>query len=157
MIQTEFEFELPKGYIDDNGTLHRKGRMRLATAADEILPYRDPRVRSNPRYLNVIVISRVLVELGELKNNGKNTNEITPNIIENLFVQDFNALGQLYQKINSTTISYPLDKIYEEIAFIAYYFHWSFEEILNMEHETRTRWVQEISKINSKRNHQIQD
>ena len=44
-LQTEFEFVLPKGYIDDNGNLHREGSMRLATAMDEILPLRDPRVR----------------------------------------------------------------------------------------------------------------
>ena len=45
-------------------------------------------------------------------------------------------------------ISYPLEKIYEEVAFVAYHFHWSFEEILNMEHRDRQKWVQEISSIN---------
>lgn len=45
---TEFEFELPRGYLDENGELHKKGVMRMATAADEILPLRDPRVVSNP-------------------------------------------------------------------------------------------------------------
>lgn len=45
-------------------------------------------------------------------------------------------------------ISYPLEKIYEEVAFIAYHFHWSFEEIMNMEHRDRQRWVEEISSIN---------
>ena len=56
---TEFEFELPKGYVDGNGEIHKKGIMRLATAADEILPLRDPRVVSNPGYLTIILLSRV--------------------------------------------------------------------------------------------------
>jgi hypothetical protein len=47
-------------------------------------------------------------------------------------------------------ISYPLGKIYEEVAFIAYHFHWSFEEMMNMEHRDRQRWVEEISSINKK-------
>ncbi len=45
-------------------------------------------------------------------------------------------------------IGYPLDRLYEEVAFIAYHFHWSYEEIMNMEHKERQRWVEEISKIN---------
>ena len=59
-MQTEFEFELPKGYVDANGDLHRKGVMRLATAADEILPMRDPKVQQNPGYLSIILLSRVI-------------------------------------------------------------------------------------------------
>jgi len=43
---------------------------------------------------------------------------------------------------------YPLKQIYEEIAFIAYHFHWSYEEIVNMEHKERQKWVREISQIN---------
>ncbi|HWP92881.1 MAG TPA: DUF6760 family protein [Thermodesulfobacteriota bacterium] len=45
-------------------------------------------------------------------------------------------------------IGYPLDRIYEEVAFIAYHFHWTHEEIMNMEHRERQRWVEEISRIN---------
>ncbi len=47
-------------------------------------------------------------------------------------------------------IGYPLDKIYEEVAFIAYYFHWQYEDIMNLEHRERQRWCEEISKINRK-------
>jgi len=65
-FQTEIEFELPKGYVDDSGTLHRRGTMRLATAADEILPLRDPRVQQNEAYLTVIVLARVITRLGSL-------------------------------------------------------------------------------------------
>ena len=57
-FQTEFEFELPRGYVDQNGEVHRRGVMRLATAADEIMPLRDPRVQQNPGYLTVILLSR---------------------------------------------------------------------------------------------------
>ena len=65
---TEFEFELPRGYVDENGEVHKKGVMRLATAADEILPLRDPRVVSNPAYLTIILLSRVVTSLGTLTN-----------------------------------------------------------------------------------------
>ena len=56
MFQTEFAFELPKGYIDGNGTLHKKGMMRLATAGDEIIPMKDPRVQQNPSYITIILL-----------------------------------------------------------------------------------------------------
>ena len=48
MLQTEFPFTLPRGYVDAEGTLHREGVMRLATAFDEIAPMKDPRVQANP-------------------------------------------------------------------------------------------------------------
>ena len=78
---TEFEFELPRGYLDENGELHKKGVMRMATAADEILPLRDPRVVSNPAYLTIILLSRVITSLGTLTN-------IRPTHIEKLFSAD---------------------------------------------------------------------
>lgn len=45
---------------------------------------------------------------------------------------------------------YPSDKLYEEVAFVAYHFHWSQDDILNLEHSRRQRWVAEINKINNK-------
>jgi hypothetical protein len=93
-FQTEIEFELPKGYVDDGGTLHRKGVMRLATAADEILPLRDPRVRENEAYLAVIVLSRVIVRLGSLK-------DIHPGVIEGLYASDLGYLQRLYETFNA--------------------------------------------------------
>ena len=65
-FQTEFEFSLPKGYVDDEGNLHKKGIMRLSTAADEILPLKDPRVQVNPAYLTVILLSRVIIKVGKI-------------------------------------------------------------------------------------------
>ena len=93
MFQTEFEFILPKGYLDPEGNLHRKGVMRLAKAMDEIVPLRDPRVKSNPAYSTVIILSRVITRLGAL-------DEVTPAVIENLFACDLNYLHQFYRQIN---------------------------------------------------------
>src|SRR5215210_4240060 len=92
-FQTEIEFELPKGYVDDAGTLHRRGTMRLATAADEILPLRDPRVQQNEAYLAVIVLARVITRLGSLA-------EVHTGVIENLYASDLAYLERLYEKFN---------------------------------------------------------
>lgn len=93
MFQTEFEFTLPKGYVDEDGSLHRDGVMRMATAADEILPLKDPRVQSNPAYLTVIILSRVITRLGELT-------DVNPRIIEGLFASDLSYLQEFYRNVN---------------------------------------------------------
>ncbi|CAB5669358.1 Uncharacterised protein [Delftia tsuruhatensis] len=90
---TEHEFTLPLGYRDGDGNLHRQGVMRLATAGDEILPLKDHRVQSNPSYLPVIVLSRVIVRLGSLQ-------MVNTQVIEELFSVDFNYLQELYNRIN---------------------------------------------------------
>ncbi len=92
-METEFEFELPKGYVDKNGDVHRRGTMRLATAADEILPMRDPRVQQNAGYLTIILLSRVITRLGTLST-------INTHVIEGLFTMDLAYLQDLYQRIN---------------------------------------------------------
>lgn len=92
-LQTEFEFTLPQGYADDEGSLHREGAMRLATAADEIKPLTDPRVQSNSSYLTIILLSRVVTQLGDLK-------EVSPHVIENLYVSDLEYLQDLYERVN---------------------------------------------------------
>lgn len=93
MLQTEFSFTLPKGYVDEAGTLHKQGTMRLATAADEITPLRDSRVQQNPAYLTVILLSRVVASLGGLK-------MVTPRVIEELYTSDFAYLQEMYNRIN---------------------------------------------------------
>ena len=93
-MQTEFEFELPKGYVDQNGDLHKRGTMRLATAADEILPLRDPRVQQHSGYLTIILLSRVITKLGTLS-------AVNTRVIENLFTMDLAYLQDMYQRINS--------------------------------------------------------
>ena len=101
-MQTEFEFKLPKGYVDANGDLHRDGIMRLATAADEILPLRDPRVQQNSGYLSIILLSRVITKLGTVT-------AISTRVIENLFTMDLVFLQDMYQRINMTdTPSYKV-------------------------------------------------
>ncbi|VVB94586.1 Uncharacterised protein [uncultured archaeon] len=93
ILQTEHDFTLPMGYVDEAGTLHRDGKMRLATAADEILPMKDPRVQNNPAYLTVILLSRVVTSLGSLK-------MVNPRVIEGLFAGDFAYLQEMYTRIN---------------------------------------------------------
>ncbi|MBD2189425.1 hypothetical protein [Pseudanabaena mucicola] len=93
MIQTEFEFTLPKGYVDSDGNLHRKGVMRLSRAIDEITPMRDPRVKTNPAYATVIILARVITKLGGL-------DEINAMVIENLFASDLSYLQKFYRQIN---------------------------------------------------------
>jgi hypothetical protein len=93
MFQTEYSFTLPMGYLDEEGTLHRDGTMRLATAADEILPLKDPRVQKNASYLVVILLSRVITRLGSVST-------ITPKTIEGLFAADLAYLQDLYNQIN---------------------------------------------------------
>jgi hypothetical protein len=103
-FRTEIDFELPKGYVDEAGTLHRRGVMRLATAADEILPLRDPRVQQNEAYLVVIVLARVIVRLGSLS-------EVHPGIIEGLYASDLAYLQRLYEQLNGDddVDSHPLN------------------------------------------------
>ncbi len=92
-LQTEFTFTLPKGYVDDHGTLHREGVMRLATARDEIDPLRDARVRENDSYLTIILLAKVVTRLGSLP-------MVTASTIENLFVADLSYLQDFYRIVN---------------------------------------------------------
>jgi len=93
MLQTEFSFTLPIGYVDGEGNLHQEGVMRLATAFDEIVPLKDPRVQSNPAYLVIILLTRVITRLGTLE-------VINPKVIEGLFAADLAYLQALYHRIN---------------------------------------------------------
>jgi hypothetical protein len=93
MFQTEYEFTLPFGYADGEGNLHRDGVMRLATAADEILPLKDPRVQGNQAYLIVILLSRVITRLGSVA-------QINPKVVEGLYAADLAYLQEFYNRIN---------------------------------------------------------
>lgn len=101
MFQTEYEFTLPMGFLDDEGTLHREGVMRLATAGDEIEPLKDARVQRNPAYLTVILLSRVVTRLGML-------DQVTPKTIESLFAADLAFLQETYNTINGGTGGSPV-------------------------------------------------
>ena len=95
MLQTEFPFVLPQGYVAPDGTVHREGVMRRATAMDEIAPLKDPRVKSNPGYLIIILLSRVITRIGDVA-------DIMVDVIENLFASDLAYLQDMYQRINHT-------------------------------------------------------
>jgi hypothetical protein len=95
MLQTEYPFTLPFGYPDAEGNLHKEGVMRLATAFDEIAPLKDPRVQSNPGYLLVILLSRVITKLGAM-------DRINPKVIEELYAADLAFLQDMYARINSS-------------------------------------------------------
>ena len=94
-FQEEFDFTLPRGYRDMDGNLHREGKMRLANAADEILPLRDARVQQNPAYLTVILLSRVITKLGDLP-------AVDTHVIERLYTMDLAYLQELYEQINTS-------------------------------------------------------
>lgn len=93
-LRTEFPFELPRGYVDESGTVHRRGVMRLATARDELIPLRDDRVRENAAYLSVVLIARVITRLGAIE-------DVHAGIVENLFAADLAFLQDFYRRINA--------------------------------------------------------
>lgn len=92
-LQTEYAFTLPRGYVDEGGTLHREGVMRLATALDEITPLRDSRVKANPSYLTIVLLARVVTKLGTL-------HDVNSTTIEGLFSADLAYLQDFYARIN---------------------------------------------------------
>jgi hypothetical protein len=93
-MRTEFAFELPRGYVDDSGTVHRSGIMRLATARDELVPLRDDRVRENSAYLTVVLLARVITRIGTIT-------DVHAGIVENLFASDLAFLQDMYRRINT--------------------------------------------------------
>jgi hypothetical protein len=93
-LRTEFSFTLPRGYVDRSGQIHRHGVMRLATARDELVPVHDDRVRENPAYLTVVLLARVITELGTLS-------DIHAGVIEGMFATDLAFLQDLYRRINT--------------------------------------------------------
>lgn len=93
-MQTEFDFTLPRGYVAPDGRVHRQGRIRLATALDEIQPMEDERVGRNGGYLSLLVLSRVITRLGDLPS-------VTPQIVGDLFAGDLAYLQDLYLRLNA--------------------------------------------------------
>ncbi len=94
-LQTVYPFRLPKGYIDSDGNLHREGTMRLATAGDELRALRDPRVKADESYLNAVLLSQVIVSLGTIS-------QMTPEMMEGLFIADMEYLQTMYDTINKS-------------------------------------------------------
>lgn len=96
-METVYQFTLPRGYIDAQGMVHKDGAMRLATAGDEISATKDPRVLSNPSYLTIVILSKVIVELDGVP-------VIAPTVIEQLFTADLAFLQDMYQRINDVEL-----------------------------------------------------
>lgn len=93
-MTTVFDFELPKGFVDSQGVVHKRGKMRLATAGDEISATRDPRVLSNPSYLTIVVLAAVITEL-------EGVDAVIPSTVERFFTADLAFLQDMYQRINN--------------------------------------------------------
>ena len=93
-LQREYEFTLPKGYMDEEGGVHRRGVMRLATALDEIEAAKAPGTKENGDYMSVVLLSRVVSRLEGVDN-------VTPEIIGGMFTADFAFLQNMYETINS--------------------------------------------------------
>jgi hypothetical protein len=93
VLKTEFDFTLPRGYVDANGDLHRDGVMRLATARDEVEPLQDPRANVNVAYLSIILLSRVITRLGGIS-------PVPPGVVQGLFASDFAFLQEMYLRLN---------------------------------------------------------
>ena len=169
MFQVEHEFTLPVGFLDEDGTLHREGTMRLATAADEILPLQDPRVQRNPAYLTVILLS----PRHHAPRTARAGDAAT---VESLFAADLAFLQDLYNTINDVAEprgqpdvacpscgealgrgprapggirAYPVDRLRSEMAFLAYHLHWPLAELMDLPHRERRSWVGEVSAINT--------
>ncbi|MFJ2133398.1 hypothetical protein ACIOMQ_21370 [Streptomyces sp. NPDC087845] len=93
-LRTEFDFELPRGYVDDGGQVHRRGSMRLATARDELRPQIDLRVKENPAYLSVVLLSQVITQLGTIT-------DVHAGVVERMYATDVAFLQDFYRRINS--------------------------------------------------------
>ncbi len=94
MMPVEVDFLLPHGLVDASGQVHRHGRMRKATIMDEIEPNRHPVVHDYPGYAVVILLARVVTQLGGLS-------PVTPSMVEGMFAADIAYLEDLYQQLNS--------------------------------------------------------
>lgn len=93
VLRTEFDFTLPRGYVDRSGVVHREGTMRLATARDELIPLFDDRVREHEEYLTVVLLARVITRLGTI-------DDVHAGILENMFAADVAFLQDIYRRIN---------------------------------------------------------
>jgi hypothetical protein len=100
VMQTSFDFVLPRGFVDNQGNVHREGSMRLATARDELMPLLDPKVREHEAFLSLVLLARVVTKLGTLTH-------IDDQVIGGLWATDLAFLQDLYRRINTegTTVA----------------------------------------------------
>ena len=169
-LVTEFPFVLPRGYVDSAGTVHRDGVMRLATARDELVPLRDDRVRENPAYLTVVLLGRVVTRLGTItdvhagdhrepvrRRPGVPAGPLPPGQPGGSHPRR-RHLPRVRPRVRRRPrrwapggiVTYAADTLYEEVAYVAYHFHWSREEILDLEHPERREYVGRIARLNTR-------
>ena len=91
--QTQFDFTLPKGLVDEQGQTHRHGKMRLARARDEIEIAKNQTIKEEPAYEVLVRLSQVITTLGNLKSP-------TPEQLEQLFSVDLAYLQEFYNRVN---------------------------------------------------------
>ena len=92
-LSNYYSFVLPRGLVDETGQVHREGRMRLATAGDELAARQHPQVHQHEEYLALVILSQVIAELGTLK-------QVSPQQLEGLFTQDLGYLKTFYNQLN---------------------------------------------------------
>lgn len=100
VMQTTFDFVLPRGFVDNQGNVHREGTMRLATARDELMPLLDPKVREHEAFMSLVLLARVVTRLGTLSH-------VDDQVIGGLWATDLAFLQDLYRRINTegTTVA----------------------------------------------------
>lgn len=100
VMQTTFDFVLPRGFVDNQGNVHREGTMRLATARDELMPLLDPKVREHEAFMSLVLLARVVTRLGTLPH-------VDDQVIGGLWATDLAFLQDLYRRINTegTTVA----------------------------------------------------
>jgi hypothetical protein len=92
-LRTEFPFTLPRGYVDEDGRVHREGALRLATAKDELTAQAEPLVRQNGSYLTIYLIMRTVTRLGAVP-------VVDRFVVEHMFASDLAFLQDLYRRVN---------------------------------------------------------
>ena len=167
MLQTEFPFTLPQGYVDADGNLHREGVMRLATAYDEIAPHEGPACAGQPR-----LPGDHPALAGDHPAGRPGSHQ--PKVIESLFAGDLAYLQDMYRRINSAGHNrvardlpalradvrggarmawggdrLPLGPLVRGGSLYRLSLHWPYDQIMRLEHRERQQWVAEIAKINS--------
>ena len=172
MFQTEFEFTLPLGYLDQDGQpASRRRRCGWPRRPTRSCRSRIRACRANEAYLIVILLSRVVDAAGIAAADqaegdrgpvrgrpGVSAGRSTTGSTARRAARRCDGCPQLRRTFErgaerrGGVVGYPLDPLYGEVAFVAYHFHWPPESILNLEHGERRRWVPEISAINERMN-----
>lgn len=97
MSLEQIEFDLPHGYVDKKGKLHKSGTMRVSTQDDEVLIKQHGKYKLDHSYAKIAILAKVVTKLGTLK-------QVTPEIIADLYADDLRFLKALYEELNKETL-----------------------------------------------------